>query len=112
DAANQPGDARGLGAMKAIVLAVDVVNDLSNRAQRSIAQRKAPDECLEGAVLAGVRVFGFEHVEAQFPRAPLVAARRDELESRFGIDEAANQPRTGDAIDVHAGTRHPRSPGL
>ena len=83
DAANQAGDARRLGAVKSIVLAIDVVDDLADRRERAVAEAKPPDERLEGAVLADVRVFRLVHVEAQLARTRTIAACRHELESRL-----------------------------
>ena len=62
---------------------------------------------LEGAAIAVVRELAFEHVEAQFARPRRVARARHELEARAGVDEAADQPGRGDAVDLHALPRHP-----
>jgi hypothetical protein len=42
--------------------------------------------------------FSFEHVEAELIRLGIVILRRHEFEMRLGINESANQPRTGDAV--------------
>jgi hypothetical protein len=85
------------------------VNDLSERHQRPITKTEAPDERLERAVLADVRVLGLEHVEAELARLSCVATRRNELESRVGVDEAPYEPCARDSVDVHPRSRHPRA---
>ena len=51
---------------------------------------------------------GLEHVEAQLTRRVAVALRDDEPERRLRIDEASDQPRARDAIDVDALAGDPR----
>src|SRR5471030_1768122 len=67
------------------------------------------DQHLEGAAVAHVRELALEHVEAQFAGLRRITGARHELEARAGIDEAADQPRRGDAINLDALARHPRA---
>ena len=77
--------------------------------ERGIVAPDAREQHLEGAAVALVRELALEHVEAHLARLRLVAVARHELEARAGIDEAADQPRRRDAIDLHALARHPHA---
>jgi hypothetical protein len=55
-----------------------------------------------------VRELGVEHVEAQLARRRRVTASGHELERRLLVDEATDQPRAGDAVDVDALPGDPR----
>src|SRR5689334_9549516 len=48
-----------------------------------------------------------EHVKPEFTRLRPVSLSRHELEPGIGIDEAPNQPRGSDTIDVNAFARDP-----
>ena len=54
-----------------------------------------------------MREFRLEHVEADFAGLAVVALRRDELEAGVRVDEAADQPGAGDAVDMNAAARDP-----
>ena len=56
-----------------------------------------------------MREVGLEHVEAQLAGHGRVVAAH-EAEPRLGVDEAADQPRAGDPVDVDAAPRDPRPP--
>src|SRR5207247_7187684 len=94
DSREQALDTCGLCAAELRVLAIDVVHDLADRAQRGVAQSKPPEQRLEGAAVPFVRVLGLEHVEAQLALTRRVALGSHEFEPGRGIDEALDQPRT------------------
>ena len=73
------------------------------------SQPGALEQHLEGAAVALVRELGLEHVEADLARLRRVALARHELEARLGVDEAADQPGRGDAVDVDALRASPTS---
>lgn len=58
------------------------------------------EEHLERAAIAFVRELGLEHVEAQLARLGRVALAAHEREARLRIEEAPDEPRAGDAVDV------------
>ena len=64
DTFDQRPDAGHFGAAELVVLQVDVVDDLSNGAQRGVVERGALEQHLECAFVALVGEFGLEHVEA------------------------------------------------
>src|SRR5262249_40546463 len=107
DALDQRPDARDFGAAELAVLQVDVVNDLADGAQRRVLELAALEEHLERALVALMGELGLEHVEAQFAGVGAVAFARHELELRLRIDEAADQPGAGNAVDIDALPRHP-----
>lgn len=86
------------------------MNDLGDLRQRRIVELEPPQQRLEGAAVALVRVLGLEHVESQLSRLRLVTLRRDELEARVGVDEALDEPCARDAVDEDALPRDPRPP--
>src|SRR5205807_867265 len=88
-------------------LAVDVVRDLRDDAERTIAEAEARDERFEGAGVALVSVLGLEHVESELARPRPVPLGGDELEPCLRVDEPANEPRARDAIDVDALSGYP-----
>src|SRR5687768_12370464 len=100
DSLYQAGNSSGLRATEPLVLAIDVVNYLTNRDERLVGESETFDECLERAFLAYVREFGLEHVEAKLGRATLVATCRHELELRLRVDEAPDEPGARNAIHV------------
>src|SRR3989475_145551 len=100
DARDQSLDPGGLGPPKLRFLAVDVVHDLRDDAERTVAQAEARDECLEGAGVPLVGVLGLEHVESELAPPRPVPLGGDELEPRLRVDEPANEPSARDAIDV------------
>src|SRR5437588_4932907 len=100
DAGDQSLDPGRLGPPEFRFLAVDVVHDLRDDAERAIAEPEARHERLEGAGVPLVRVLGLEHVEPELARPRPVPLGGDELELRLGVDEPANEPRARDAIDV------------
>src|SRR5205814_555466 len=106
-AAEQTGDSGGLGTLEALVLAVDVVHDLSDRAHCGVPDGKPADQRLEGAGVADVRVVTLGHVELELAGPWSEAARGHEPELRLGIDEPPDQPGAGDTIDEYAFARDP-----
>jgi hypothetical protein len=107
DAGDQAAHARNLFAAVLVVLEIDVVDDLCDRAKRRIGQARMVDQDLEGAAVALVRELALEHVEAQLARSGRITLARHELETRAAVDEAPYQPGRGDAVDLHALARHP-----
>src|SRR5207302_5561548 len=61
----------------------------------------------KSALVAFVSEFRLEHVEAQLALLRAVTFARYELETRLGVDEAADQPSAGNAIRVDTFARHP-----
>jgi hypothetical protein len=101
-------DTRGFGARELAVGDVERVNDLGERAQARIAgQARAEQQRLEAAPISLMGEFRIGHVEAQFPRRGHVRPAIDEAEPGLGVDEAADQPGTGDAIDMDAAAGDP-----
>src|SRR6266478_4841237 len=111
DPADESRNSCGLGAIELLVFAVDVVHYFAERAECGVAYTELANKRLKRAVLADMRVFGFEHVESKLATFRLVSARRNELESRLHIYESANQPGARDAIYMHVLTSDPGSPG-
>src|SRR2546430_17723911 len=70
DAGDQAFDPGRLGPPELRFLAVDVVHDLCDDAERAIAEPEARHERLEGAGVPLVRVLGLEHVEPELARPP------------------------------------------
>src|SRR6516164_3172166 len=103
----QRPDAGDLGAPELLVLEVDVVDDLRDRAQRGVLERGALQEHFESALVAFVGELRLEHVEAQFAFLRPVALARYELETSLGVDEPADQPSAGHSIRIDALARHP-----
>ena len=83
------------------------MDDLADRAERRIGEAGFGQQHLEGAAIAAMGELALEHVEAQLARRGDVAGARHELEARARVDEAADQPGRGDAVDLHALARHP-----
>ena len=88
------------------------MDDLGQVPEGGVAPPEAPHQHLERAEIALVRELRLEHVEPDLVRAWLVGVAAHELEPRLGVDEAADQPGTGDAVDVDAAAGHPGSPRL
>ena len=111
DAPDQALNPARLRPAKQLVLAVDVVHDLAEGAQRGITHVEALDQRLKRAVFADVRVRRRRSCRSEARQGAALPARRHEFESRLGIDEASDQPRARDAVDVYVGARHPRASG-
>src|SRR5207245_4539408 len=94
------------------VLAVDVVHELRERRERRVLEAEPSQERLERASVPFMRVLRLEHVEAQLAWRRRVVLRRDESESRGGIDETANEPGTRDPIHMHTDACDPRVSSL
>src|SRR5260221_8537512 len=107
DTLDQRSNPCDFGPPELAVLEVDVVDDLGNRAQRCILEAASIEQHLEGAFIAFVGEFRLEHVEAQLILLRAIAFARDELEASLRIDEAADQPSAGDAVDIDALARDP-----
>src|SRR5262249_44057517 len=101
-------DPERLGPPELGFLAINIMDDLCDDAEGGILGVEASQQCLEGAGLALMGVFGFKHVESQLPRSGAIAFRCDKLETRLGVNEAANQPGAGDAINLYPLACHPR----
>jgi hypothetical protein len=100
DARDERCESRGLFPLVSPVAKVEVVHDLGDLLQRLIVAPHARQQNFEGAEIAFVGELGVEHVEAELPGLGFVPFGLDVLELRFGIDEAADQPRASDAVDV------------
>src|SRR5260370_6290969 len=101
DPGDQRVDARCFGALEFAVLQIDVVNDFRDRPQPTGVGRQASDKNLECAAIALVRELGIEHVESDLALFRAIAARRNELEFRVGVDEALDKPRASHPIDMN-----------
>src|SRR4051794_16974678 len=110
DPGNQGANAGRLLAPELLVLEVDVVHDLADGAQRRVAEAGTAQEDLERAAVALVGELGFEHVEAQLAGIRHVAFSRHELKPGLRVDEAADQPRGSDPVDMDARAGDPRAP--
>src|SRR6516225_9798167 len=109
DAVDERPDAGDLGATELVVLEVDVVDDLADRAQRGVLEAGALNQHLESALVTFMSELRLEHVEAQLAFLRSIAFARYELEARLRIDEAANQPGAGDPISVDTLAGYPGS---
>src|SRR6266508_3307186 len=107
NAFDQSSDAVCFRPAETLFLQIDVVHDLGDRAQRAIAPADMIEKHLERAAVPLVRELGLEHVEADLIARRRVFLRAHEAERGAGVDEAADQPGAGDAIDVNAGARDP-----
>src|SRR5882757_11465631 len=107
DAGDQSLDAAGLVPSELAVLQVYVVDDFGDRLERWVGQAGVAEQHLEAAAVALMGEFGLEHVEAQFAEARRVVFARHELKRSPCVDEAPDQPRAGDAVDMHPLARHP-----
>src|SRR6185503_15629816 len=88
------------------VFEVEVVDDLGNGAYALVGQADAPYQRFQRATVSVVGVVTAHHVEAHLPFLP----RRGgigEAKTRFGIDEAPDEPGRSHAVYLHAGPRHP-----
>src|SRR3954465_658433 len=110
DPGNQGANAGRLLAPELLILEVDVVHDLADGAQRRVAEAGAAQQDLERAAVALVRELGFEHVEAQLTCIRHIAFGRHEPEPGLRVDEAADQPRRGDPVDMDALAGDPGAP--
>src|SRR6266481_1152645 len=77
DPADESRDLGSLGAIELLVFAVDVVHYFADRAECGVAYTELANKRLKRAVLADMRVFGFEHVESKLAAFRLVSARRN-----------------------------------
>src|SRR5206468_7128498 len=69
------------------------------------------NERLERAPIAFVSEVRFGHIEAQLARnGGFTWAHEAKL--RFAVDEALNEPRTGDPVDQDTPARHPRATAI
>src|SRR5436309_9512568 len=101
DAGDEMVDPVRLRQLELRVLEIDVVHDLGDRPERVILEAEPLDEYLEGATVALMCVFRFEHVETHFTSLRPVSLACDELEARVRIDEATDEPGAGHPIDVN-----------
>ena len=89
---------------------VGAAHDRREAQQRLGAEAELLDHDVEGAALAAVAPEHALDVEGRRREAlgdGLDLGRRDEQEHRVRIDEAADQPRAGDAVDLRPRARHP-----
>src|SRR5437867_4387691 len=100
-------DSGRLRQLELRVLEIDVMHDLGDRPERGIREAEPLDENLEGATVALVRIFRFEHVEAHFTCLRPISLACDELEACVRIDEAAYEPGACHPIDVNAPPGNP-----
>src|SRR2546430_4567084 len=98
-----------LAAPELSVLTIDVVHQFPDDRQPRVGEPEPGHQRLEGAAIALVCVLGLEHVEAELAGGGARIVRRDEPEARFRVDKAADQPRAGDPVHVHAAAGHPRA---
>ena len=84
------------------------MHDFGDFCQRRILRHELPEQRLEGARVAGMRVLRLEHVEAELTFDVYIALRIDEPELRTRVDEPADEPRARDAVDVDVSPRDPR----
>src|SRR5262245_8943768 len=90
DALNHRGDAGRFRPLVAIVLEIEVVDDLRDRLERGVARvRRRAQQHLEGAELTLVRELALEHVEANDGGGWDGAVGRGKDERGGWIDEAA-----------------------
>jgi hypothetical protein len=101
------GQSRCFIAAKLGVLAVDVMHDLADLAQRWIVWDKRLHKSLKRARVSDMRVFGFEHIESELAGLICVALRIDKVKPRSTIDESANEPCARDPVDMNVLTRDP-----
>src|SRR6059036_2987508 len=92
DAGDEMVDPGRLRQLELRVLEIDVMHDLGDRPERGIREAEPLDENLEGAAVALMRVFRFEHVEAHLTCLRLISLACDELEACVRIDESADEP--------------------
>src|SRR4051794_6201072 len=78
------------------------MNDATHSLQRGIAQVVRLEQDLKRAATVAVTQGCATRVEGNTVQAADIPRARHELECRDGIDELANGPRGGDAVDVHA----------
>ena len=90
---------------------VGAAHDQSQPRQRRLAfQPEQLEHGVEAAAFALVRDFDIGDVErdaAEFLGRRLDIGRIDEQDLRIGVDEAADQPGAGDAVDLRPPPRHP-----
>src|SRR5215211_7995152 len=110
DPGDQAANAGRLLASELFVFEINVVHDLADGGQRGIVQSCTTQQNLEGAAVALVGELSLEHVEAQLIGFGHVAFGWHELEAGLRVDEALDQPRRGDPVDMHPLTGHPRAP--
>src|SRR5437879_13679395 len=102
DASDQSLNPRGFGPPELRFLAVDVVHDLRDDAERAIAEAEARNERFEGAGVPLVSVLGLEHVEPELARPRPVPLGGDELKLPRAADGPAKKPRASQPIDATA----------
>ena len=107
-AAEREVNAARLLALELVVAQVGGVHDLGERGEPPVAEPGAPQQRLERAVLARVAELGADDVERDRLRRQRVGWREQELGIR--VDEALDEPRRGDTVDVRARARDPAPP--
>src|SRR5207302_2215315 len=96
---------RGLRAIEFRLLQIEVVHDLGDRAHALVRDAGSPHQRLQRAAILFVREIAAGHIETD-----LALARRRlrvEAEARLGVDETADEPRRGQAVDARVGARDP-----
>src|SRR4026209_1622912 len=112
NAVNKALEPRRLGPRELGVGQVDVVDHLGESLQAGVRQAKPRYERFEGAAIALMGVFRFEHIETYFVGLGLVRPFLDEPEAGFGVDEAPDEPGARNAVHVDASTGNPGAPRL
>src|SRR5207244_1359089 len=98
-----------LGGVVALITEVGLVNDLGQLPEHGVSQLIAAQEGLEAAIAAVVGKIDTTHVERRRVGGDLFRIV-DEDELRLRIDEAADQPGAGSAVDVAATACRPLHP--
>src|SRR5262249_56660055 len=89
---------------------VDVVDALADRREAAVRHSGSCQQRLEGAAVTLVGEVPSDDVETQLPGARRLF-RVDEPEPRLRIDEPADQPGGGDAVDMDPPSRRPGPTG-
>ena len=83
------------------------MHHLADFAQRFIGDGESRQEGFEGAILAMMRKLSLRVIEWNSAGHGIGLAGK--LKASLRIDEPANQPGAGNAVDFRPGTRHPGS---
>ena len=96
------------GSAELVVLAIHIVDDLTERLEGGVGKAEAGHQGLEAAAVALVGEFALVHVEPELTRQRGVPLGRHELEPRLRVDEPPDQPRAGDPVYLDARSGYPR----
>src|SRR5439155_18447641 len=98
NARDQTVETEGFRPGELRVLEVDVVDDLAQAPKGGLFQTEMAEQHLERAEVPVVGELRLEHVETQLAGPRRVLMAQDELEPRFRVDEAPDEPRAGDPV--------------